>query len=1041
MVFDLSGRPSSVASELLRIQQGEGTVADYAIRFRTLATELRWNQESLVAIFMEGLQERIKDELAGPSKPPQAPCQCSLFPYLSQPVSSLAWSLIILFSAGLPLKDEDSYGAGAASNTQAPAIPGDSMPKGEDLEGPGTLEPLGELLHGVLQKKEYFDQNRFFPGTTTNPTQAVPIYERPGAAAAGGTDMASVLTTAVVLPVAREVPSKNTFSGPTSDFLTTPPVTPEVSMATPRLETSSEEVGPRLGTTPPGAAGPEVSIGVRAAAATFSPEGEEETTTTLITTTTIITVHTPVLCNSNITDPEGYIESPDYSGSTYYGGLDCTYTVTVYLGYGIEVQVQSLNLSKEDSLTVEGLGGDKPLVLANESLMVEGQVIRSPTNRILIHFQSYHATSPGAFRLHYQAFILSCVFPRRPDNGDVTVSDLHPGGAATYKCDPGFKLHGEESLICLNVSHPRWSGRAPLCVASCGGTIRNATLGRIVSPDLSSSHSNNLTCRWLLEAGEGQRLHLHFERVSLDEDNDRLVIRSGSSQLSPLIYDSDLDDVPERGLLSDAQSLYVELISENPAVPLLLSLRYEAFDEDRCYEPFLAHGNFSTSDLLYRVGALVEFSCSPGYMLEQGPAVIECVDSSDPHWNESEPICKALCGGEISESSGVILSPNWPQNYEKGQDCVWGIHVQEDKRIQLEIEILNIRKSDSLTVFDGDDLTARILGQYMGVHQRFKIFSSANDVTVQLQSDANDPLFGLSQGFIVHFKEVPRNDTCPDLPEIEFGWKTPSHPDLIRGTVVTYQCDPGYDIVGSDILTCQWDLSWSNSSPSCEKILNCADPGEIGNGVRRISDQRFSIGSQVQYSCNEGYTIEGTGTLTCYNRDTGTPKWSDRVPKCVLKYEPCMNPGVPENGYQTLYKHHYQADESLRFFCYEGFELIGEVTITCVPGHPSQWNSQPPLCKVTYEELLDDRKFEVTQTTGPSHQMEGGNIALAIFLPIILVILVIGGIYIYYTKFQGKSIFGFSFSNSHSYSPITVESDFNNPLYEAGDTREYEVSI
>lgn len=65
----------------------------------------------------------------------------------------------------------------------------------------------------------------------------------------------------------------------------------------------------------------------------------------------------------------------------------------------------------------------------------------------------------------------------------------------------------------------------------------------------------------------------------------------------------------------------------------------------------------------------------------------------------------------------------------------------------------------------------------------------------------------------------------------------------------------------------------------------------------------------------------------------------------AVKYEPCLNPGVPENGYQTLYKHHYQAGESLRFFCYEGFELIGEVTITCLPGHPSQWTSQPPLCK------------------------------------------------------------------------------------------------
>uniref|UniRef100_A0A8D0GUQ7 Seizure related 6 homolog like 2 n=1 Tax=Sphenodon punctatus TaxID=8508 RepID=A0A8D0GUQ7_SPHPU len=705
--------------------------------------------------------------------------------------------------------------------------------------------------------------------------------------------------------------------------------------------------------------------------------GDEETTTTLITTTTITTVHTPVLCTNNITDTDGYIESPDYSGSTFYGGLDCSYTISVYMGYGIEVQVQNLNLSKEDSLTVEGLGGEKPIVLANESLMVEGQVIRSPTNQVLIRFQSYHATSPSVFKFHYQAFLLSCGFPSRPENGEVSVTDLHPGGAATFKCESGFHLRGDETLVCLNVSRPRWSGASPMCVALCGGTVRNATRGRIVAPEAPGGpRGGNLTCRWLVEAPEGQRLHLHFERLALDEDNDKLMIRSGSSSLSLLIYDSDIDDVPERGLLSDAQSLFLELSSEGPAAPLILILRYEAFDEDRCYEPFLAHGNFSSSDLLYRVGSVVEFACGAGYALEQGPAAIECVDSQDPHWNESEPTCKALCGGELSDPAGVVLSPDWPQSYGKGQDCVWGIRIQEEKRVLLDIEILNIRKSDVLTIFDGRDLTARILGQYLGPHPRFSLYSSGPAITLQFQSDPGDPLFGLSQGFLVRYKEVPRNDTCPKLPEVEFGWHTASHAAVIRGTVVTYQCEPGYDIVGSDILTCQWDLSWSNSPPSCQKIVNCADPGEISNGKRSVSDRRFPIGAHVQYFCHEGYVVEGSSTLTCYNRDTGTPKWSDRVPKC---------------GHQV--------------WRWERGSVCG--------ARAGGWAA-------------------VTQTTDPSHQMEGGNIALAIFLPIILVILLIGGIYVYYTKFQGKSLFGLSFSSSHSYSPITVESDFNNPLYEAG---------
>lgn len=174
--------------------------------------------------------------------------------------------------------------------------------------------------------------------------------------------------------------------------------------------------------------------------------------------------------------------------------------------------------------------------------------------------------------------------------------------------------------------------------------------------------------------------------------------------------------------------------------------------------------------------------------------------------------------------------------------------------------------------------------------------------------------------------------------------------------------------------------------------MTCADPGEITNGHRTTSDAGFPVGSHVQYRCLPGYSLEGAAVLTCYSRDTGTPKWSDRVPKCAcesgdtlgwmagwpaqqgswsmphlfptVKYEPCLNPGVPENGYQTLYKHHYQAGESLRFFCYEGFELIGEVTITCVPGHPSQWTSQPPLCKGAWAGRAGGGYSRVRDVTG-----------------------------------------------------------------------------
>lgn len=59
----------------------------------------------------------------------------------------------------------------------------------------------------------------------------------------------------------------------------------------------------------------------------------------------------------------------------------------------------------------------------------------------------------------------------------------------------------------------------------------------------------------------------------------------------------------------------------------------------------------------------------------------------------------------------------------------------------------------------------------------------------------------------------------------------------------------------------------------------------------------------------------------------------------------CDNPGLPENGYQILYKRLYLPGESLTFMCYEGFELMGEVTIRCILGQPSHWNGPLPVCK------------------------------------------------------------------------------------------------
>lgn len=51
------------------------------------------------------------------------------------------------------------------------------------------------------------------------------------------------------------------------------------------------------------------------------------------------------------------------------------------------------------------------------------------------------------------------------------------------------------------------------------------------------------------------------------------------------------------------------------------------------------------------------------------------------------PCLPAVCSGDITDSAGVVLSPNWPEPYGRGQDCIWGVHVEEDKRIMLDVRV------------------------------------------------------------------------------------------------------------------------------------------------------------------------------------------------------------------------------------------------------------------------------------------------------------------------------------------------------------------
>lgn len=76
----------------------------------------------------------------------------------------------------------------------------------------------------------------------------------------------------------------------------------------------------------------------------------------------------------------------------------------LYLNVFPCAQVKSVNLSEGEQLSIRGVDQQGSLlVLANQSLLVEGQVIRSPTNTLSVYYSSAPEGSMGIFQLHYQS--------------------------------------------------------------------------------------------------------------------------------------------------------------------------------------------------------------------------------------------------------------------------------------------------------------------------------------------------------------------------------------------------------------------------------------------------------------------------------------------------------------------------------------------------------------------------------------------------------------------------------------------------------------
>lgn len=63
-VFDHTVKGREAMCRLLALSQGSQSAANYSIEFRILASECGWDESALMGIYLKGLSEQLKDELA-----------------------------------------------------------------------------------------------------------------------------------------------------------------------------------------------------------------------------------------------------------------------------------------------------------------------------------------------------------------------------------------------------------------------------------------------------------------------------------------------------------------------------------------------------------------------------------------------------------------------------------------------------------------------------------------------------------------------------------------------------------------------------------------------------------------------------------------------------------------------------------------------------------------------------------------------------------------------------------------------------------------
>uniref|UniRef100_A0A8D0VCL2 CUB and Sushi multiple domains 3 n=1 Tax=Sus scrofa TaxID=9823 RepID=A0A8D0VCL2_PIG len=704
-------------------------------------------------------------------------------------------------------------------------------------------------------------------------------------------------------------------------------------------------------------------------------------------------------CGASATNNEGILLSPNYP-LNYENNHECIYSIQVQAGKGINISARTFHLAQGDVLKIyDGKDKTTHLLGAFTGASMRGLTLSSTSNQLWLEFNSDSEGTDEGFQLVYTSFELShCEDPGIPQFGYKISDQGHfAGSTIIYGCNPGYTLHGSSLLKCMTGERRAWDYPLPSCIAECGGRFKGESSGRILSPGYPFPYDNNLRCMWMIEVDPGNIVSLQFLAFDTEASHDILRVWDGPPENEMLLKEISGSLIPE-GIHSTLNIVTIQFDTDFYISKSGFAIQFSSSVATACRDPGVPMNGTRNGDGR-EPGDTVVFQCDPGYEL-QGEERITCIQVENRYfWQPSPPVCIAPCGGNLTGSSGFILSPNFPHPYPHSRDCDWTITVNADYVISLAFISFSIEPNyDFLYIYDGPDSNSPLIGSFQDSKLPERIESSSNTMHLAFRSDGSVSY----TGFHLEYKAKLR-ESCFDPGNIMNGTRLGM--DYKLGSTVTYYCDAGYVLQGYSTLTCimgdDGRPGWNRALPSCHAPCGSRSTGSEGTVLSPNYPKNYSVGHNCVYSIAvpKEFVVFGQfvffqtslhDVVEVYDGPTQqssllsslSGSHSDFFEICLhsyilksvsLNYENKINnylyaavprtsstqcSSVPEPRFGRRIGNEFAVGSLVLFECNPGYILHGSIAIRCdtVPNSLAQWNDSLPTCIVPCGGILTKRK-------------------------------------------------------------------------------------